>query len=49
MHNDTVHAAVLTGDCNVIQPFDMTLHSDSGLKGACLELEREDDVDEGCI
>jgi tyrosyl-DNA phosphodiesterase 2 len=47
MHAPEVHAAVLAGDCNSIQPFDRTLHSENELKDAYLELGGEEDKDEG--
>jgi tyrosyl-DNA phosphodiesterase 2 len=48
MHDNIVHAALLAGDCNAIQPFDRTLHSSNDLKDAYLELGGEEDDDEGC-
>jgi tyrosyl-DNA phosphodiesterase 2 len=48
MHDDTVHAAVLAGDCNAIQPFDRTLHSENRLNDAYLELGGQEDTEEGC-
>lgn len=45
MRKPGVHAALLAGDLNAIQPFDHTLHTDNGLKDAYLELGgREDDA-----
>ncbi|KAF1982791.1 hypothetical protein K402DRAFT_397316 [Aulographum hederae CBS 113979] len=38
MRDPSVSAAALAGDCNAIQPFDETLHSDNGLKDVFLEL-----------
>jgi tyrosyl-DNA phosphodiesterase 2 len=42
-----VYAGLLAGDCNAIQPFDRTLHSENGLKDAYLELGGQEDADEG--
>lgn len=47
MHEDIVHASILAGDCNSIQPFDRTIHSDNGLKDAYLELGGKEDSEEG--
>lgn len=41
------HAGVLAGDCNAIQPFDRTLHTENGLKDAYLELGGKEDEKEG--
>nr|POE77367.1 hypothetical protein CFP56_09014 [Quercus suber] len=38
MRDSSVAAAILAGDLNAIQDFDLTLHSESGLKDAYLEL-----------
>jgi tyrosyl-DNA phosphodiesterase 2 len=42
-----VHASVLAGDLNAIEPFDRTLHSDNGLRDAYLELGGEEDSEDG--
>lgn len=47
LRDETIHAGVLAGDCNAIQPFDRTLHSENGLKDAYLELGGEEDSDLG--
>jgi len=47
MHQDVVYASILAGDCNAIQPFDRTLHSDNGLRDAYLELGGQEDSEEG--
>jgi tyrosyl-DNA phosphodiesterase 2 len=47
MHKPDVHASVLAGDCNSIQPFDRTLNEENGLKDAFLELGGKEDTDEG--
>ncbi|KAF2503389.1 hypothetical protein BU16DRAFT_39151 [Lophium mytilinum] len=47
LHEEHVHAALLAGDLNAIQPFDRTLHSDNGLKDAYLELGGAEDSEEG--
>lgn len=47
MHDQSVHASVLAGDLNAIQPFDRTLHADNGLKDAFIELGGDENSDEG--
>ncbi|KAB8266621.1 Endonuclease/exonuclease/phosphatase [Aspergillus minisclerotigenes] len=47
MHHDGVHAALVAGDFNAIQPFDRTLHVDNNLKDAFLELGGAEDTEEG--
>jgi tyrosyl-DNA phosphodiesterase 2 len=47
MQKSEVYAAALAGDCNSIQPFDRTLHSDNGLKDVYLEGGGHEDKDEG--
>jgi tyrosyl-DNA phosphodiesterase 2 len=47
MHQDVVYASVLAGDCNAIQPFDRTLHTDNGLRDAYLELGGQEDSEDG--
>ncbi|OKL64344.1 hypothetical protein UA08_00680 [Talaromyces atroroseus] len=47
MHAEEVSGAIVTGDFNAIQPFDMSLHSDNDLKDAYLELGGREDTDEG--
>ena len=42
-----VHASVLAGDLNAIQPFDRTLHSENGLRDAYLELGGREDEEQG--
>lgn len=42
-----VTAGLLAGDCNAIQSFDRTLHTENGLKDAYLKLGGEEDSDEG--
>lgn len=44
---DKVHAGLVAGDFNAIQPFDRTLHTDNDLKDAFLELGGEEDTEEG--
>lgn len=38
LHHENVLAGLLAGDCNAIEPFDATLHSQNGLRDAYLEL-----------
>lgn len=49
LHEDSLHAGLVAGDFNAIQPFDRTLHVDhhNGLKDAFLELGGEEDTEEG--
>jgi tyrosyl-DNA phosphodiesterase 2 len=47
MHADDVVGAVVTGDFIAIQPFDLSLHSDNGLKDAYLQLGGVENSDEG--
>ena len=47
LKDGSVHAGVMAGDCNAIQPFDRTLHVENGLKDAYLELGGVEDDDEG--
>jgi tyrosyl-DNA phosphodiesterase 2 len=47
LNMDSVHAAILGGDLNAIEPFDRTLHSENGLKDVYLELGGKEDTDEG--
>ncbi|KAH8170485.1 endonuclease/Exonuclease/phosphatase family protein [Sarocladium implicatum] len=47
LHEPGVHAGLVAGDFNAIQPFDRTLHSDTNLKDAFLELGGEEDTEEG--
>ena len=47
LHADEVHAGVLTGDLNAIQPFDKTLHSEHGLGDAFLALGGAEGQEEG--
>ncbi|KAF2095475.1 hypothetical protein NA57DRAFT_59477 [Rhizodiscina lignyota] len=47
LHDTSVHAGLLAGDCNAIQPFDRTLHSENNLKDAYLELGGKEDSDDG--
>ncbi|KAF2805200.1 uncharacterized protein BDZ99DRAFT_115213 [Mytilinidion resinicola] len=47
LHEPHVHAALLAGDLNAIQPFDRTLHSENELKDAYLELGGVEDSEEG--
>lgn len=47
LRNPQVHAGVVAGDFNAIQPFDRTLHSENNLKDAYLELGGEEDAEEG--
>ena len=42
-----MHASILGGDLNAIEPFDRTLHADHGLKDAYLELGGKEDSEEG--
>lgn len=46
LHEETLHAALVAGDFNAIQPFDRTLHADNGLRDAFLELGGEEDTAE---
>lgn len=49
LHDARVHAGLVAGDFNAIQPFDRMLHEDDGndLKDAFLELGGSEDSDEG--
>lgn len=49
LHEDSVHAGLVAGDFNAIQPFDRTLHVDNqnDLKDAFLELGGKEDTEEG--
>lgn len=47
MRGPTIHASILAGDLNAIEPFDRTLHRDNGLKDAYLKLGGEEDKEEG--
>lgn len=47
MHAGDAMGAIVTGDFNAIQPFDLSLHSDNGLKDAYLELGGLENSDDG--
>lgn len=49
LHDQSVHAALVAGDFNAIQPADRTLHVDdgNGLQDAFLQLGGKEDTDEG--
>ncbi|QKX53797.1 uncharacterized protein TRUGW13939_00877 [Talaromyces rugulosus] len=47
MHAGDAVGAIVTGDFNAIQPFDLSLHSDNGLKDAYLELGGVENSDDG--
>jgi tyrosyl-DNA phosphodiesterase 2 len=47
MHSEDVSGAIVTGDFNAIQPFDLSLHSDNNLKDAYLQLGGLENHDEG--
>ncbi|KAI1762526.1 Endonuclease/exonuclease/phosphatase [Hypoxylon sp. FL1150] len=47
MREDGIDGALAAGDFNAIQPFDKTLHSENGLKDAYLELDGQEDSDDG--
>lgn len=47
LHAPGVHAAVMAGDMNAIQPPDRAIAADNGLQDAYLELGGVEDVDEG--
>ena len=47
LHADNIHAGVLAGDCNAIQPFDKTLHVENNLQDAFLALGGQEGQDEG--
>ncbi|KAK1144979.1 hypothetical protein N8T08_004694 [Aspergillus melleus] len=47
MHADGISGAVVMGDFNAIQPFDLSLHVDNGLKDAYLELGGQEGSEEG--
>lgn len=47
MLEDGLAGSIIAGDFNAIQPFDITLHSDNGLKDAYLELGSKEGVEEG--
>lgn len=47
MHAGDAVGAIVTGDFNAIQPFDLSLHSDNGLKDAYLELGGLENNDDG--
>lgn len=46
MHESGVHASVMAGDFNAIQPFDRTLHSENGLLDAYLATGGKEDVED---
>lgn len=47
LHDPQLFAALLAGDCNAIEPFDRTLHTENELKDAFLELGGAEDTEEG--
>lgn len=49
LHDESVHAALVAGDFNAIQPADRTLHLDdgNGLQDVFLQLGGKEDTDEG--
>ncbi|PLB51568.1 hypothetical protein P170DRAFT_433493 [Aspergillus steynii IBT 23096] len=47
MRGDGIIGAVVMGDFNAIQPSDLSLHADNGLKDAYLELGGQENADEG--
>lgn len=47
LHDTEVASALLAGDLNAIQPFDLTLYSENGLKDTFLELGGADGTEEG--
>lgn len=47
LHEVDVACALLAGDLNAIQPFDLTLYSENGLKDTFLELGGTDGTEEG--
>lgn len=47
MNTNGLSGAIVTGDFNAIQPFDVSLHSDNGLKDAYLNLGGVENRDEG--
>ncbi|KAJ5690567.1 Endonuclease/exonuclease/phosphatase [Penicillium macrosclerotiorum] len=49
LHDESVHAALVAGDFNAIQPADRTLHVDgsNGLKDVFLQLGGKEDTEEG--
>ncbi|KAI9698429.1 MAG: hypothetical protein M1836_004010 [Candelina mexicana] len=47
LRDPCVHAGILAGDFNAIQPFDCTLHTDNDLQDAFLDLGGKEDSEEG--
>ena len=47
LREEKVYAGLLAGDCNSIQPFDRTIHSDNGLEDAYLALGGKEDSEDG--
>lgn len=47
LQDPAVHAGLVAGDFNAIEPFDRRLHIDNGLQDAYLELDGQEDSDEG--
>ncbi|TKA63274.1 hypothetical protein B0A49_08953 [Cryomyces minteri] len=47
LHAPDVHAGVLAGDCNAIEPFDRTLAAEHGLSDVFLTLGGREDSEEG--
>jgi tyrosyl-DNA phosphodiesterase 2 len=47
LHAEDIHAGVLAGDLNAVQPFDKTLHVENNLQDAFLVLGGEEGQDEG--
>lgn len=47
LREEKVHAGLVAGDFNAIQPADRTLHTDNGLEDAFLKLGGKEDTDEG--
>ncbi len=47
LHDAAIHAGILAGDLNAIEPFDRSLHTENGLHDAFLALGGQEDTKEG--
>ena len=47
LHSSNIHAGLVAGDFNAIEPFDRSLHTDNNFKDAYLQLGGQEDSEEG--
>ncbi|RYO87079.1 hypothetical protein DL764_008916 [Monosporascus ibericus] len=47
IHQDGIHAALVAGDFNSLQPYDMTLHTENELRDAFLQFRGQEDEEAG--